>query len=377
MSQHFKSVALSILTLETGLKLDKEAGILFGAQVAMMGEAKGHGMELDEVTLDQIVALGNKVPSGVKARFGHPNECTPALGTFLGVRKNFRRDGRYVRADLHMSEAARKEYAEHVLAMAELHPEKIGNSVVVSGIREFRRDADGRRLRDEQGKELLPVLRVTDLHAVDVVDEPAAGDGMFAASVEGVQFHPRTIVEIRNALDKPGFLERLKAVVIGRARFEDDITNEAGQAASEAEAPMTLQELKERHPDLIQALAAEISAGHTDALAAAETKGAEKENERIRKFLSVCTPDNFQPEKDMPRGFAFHAIEKNLSYEVALEGLLERRAKLADLKALENASKEVEVPSTEPAENQLSAKEVVRRNLLSAVDDINKKGLSE
>lgn len=377
MSQHFKSVALSILTLETGLKLDKEAGILFGAQVAMMGEAKGHGMELDEVTLDQIVALGNKVPSGVKARFGHPNECTPALGTFLGVRKNFRRDGRYVRADLHMSEAARKEYAEHVLAMAELHPEKIGNSVVVSGIREFRRDADGRRLRNEQGKELLPVLRVTDLHAVDVVDEPAAGDGMFAAPIEGVQFHPRTIVEIRNALDKPGFLERLKAVVIGRASFEDDITNEAGQAASEAEAPMTLQELKERHPDLIQALAAEISAGHTDALAAAETKGAEKENERIRKFLSVCTPDNFQPEKDMPRGFAFHAIEKNLSYEAALEGLLERRAKLADLKALENASKEVEVPSTEPAENQLSAKEVVRRNLLSAVDDINKKGLSE
>lgn len=377
MSQHFKSVALSILTLETGLKLDKEAGILFGAQVAMMGEAKGHGMELDEVTLDQIVALGNKVPSGVKTRFGHPNECTPALGTFVGVRKNFRRDGRYVRADLHMSEAARKEYAEHVLAMAELHPEKIGNSVVVSGIREFRRDADGRRLRDEQGKELLPVLRITDLHAVDVVDEPAAGDGMFAAPVEGVQFHPRTIVEIRNALDKPGFLERLKAVVIGRASFEDDITNEAGQAASEAEAPMTLQELKERHPDLIQALAAEISAGHTDALAAAETKGAEKENERIRKFLSVCTPDNFQPEKDMPRGYAFHAIEKNLSYEAALEGLLERRAKLADLKALEDASKELEVPSTEPAENQLSAKEVVRRNLLSAVDDINKKGLSE
>lgn len=377
MSEHCKSVALSILTLETGLKLDKDKGILYGAQVAMLGEARGHGMELDEVTLNQIVALGNQNAKGVKTRFGHPNECTPALGTFLGVRKNFRVDGRYVRADLHMSEAARREYAEHVLAMAELHPEKIGNSVVVSGTREFRRDADGRRLRDEQGKELLPVLRITDLHAVDVVDEPAAGDGMFAAPVDGVQFHPRTIVEIKNALDKPGFIDRVRAVLLGRAKFEDDITNQADPAVSEAEANMTLKEFKERHPDLVQELAAELSAGHAAALETAEKTGVEKENMRIRKFLSVCTPENFQPEKDMPRGFAFHAIEKNLSYEAGLEGLLERRAKRAELAALETASKEVDVPSAEPADAPVSAKEVVRRNLLAAVDDINKKGLHE
>jgi len=114
-----KNKSLSWIPLEAGLISDREAKVLYGVQVAMLGEAKGHGFELDDVTLDKIVELGNASPNGIKVRFGHPSMCTPALGTFLGVRKNFRRDGQYVRADLHMSKAADPEKAMHVLTASD------------------------------------------------------------------------------------------------------------------------------------------------------------------------------------------------------------------------------------------------------------------
>jgi hypothetical protein len=74
MSTELKSHSLSFIAMESGLKLDEDKGILYGAQVAKLGEAEGHGFFLDETTLDQVVALGNAQPKGVKVRFGHPND---------------------------------------------------------------------------------------------------------------------------------------------------------------------------------------------------------------------------------------------------------------------------------------------------------------
>lgn len=356
----FNSHSLSFIPLEVGLEIDHEKRILYGAQVAMLGEAKGHGMELDDTTLNQIVSLGNEQPKGVKVRFGHPNECTPALGTFLGTRMNFRRDGQYVRADLHLSDAADSRYAEHVLAMAKLHPEKIGNSVVVSGEREYRQDEKGNRMRGSDGQELLPVLRVKRLHAVDVVDEPAAGDGMFSAPIDGVELSPKTILELRGALEKPGFLERAAQVIFGRRNgappeLVEGADPEVSDEKEDTMSGLTLKDFKEKHPEVAKEFAAELSAGHAVALASAEEKGATGERGRITRFLGKCEAHNFEAEKDMPKGFALHAIENNLSAEEALEGLLERKGKRSTLASLEKASEEIGGASPGTPEGELSA----------------------
>lgn len=380
--QTLKNTSLSFIPLESGLKADVETKTLFGVQVAMLGEAKGHGMELDETTLDQIVALGNSTSKGVKTRFGHPTECTPGLGTFLGTRDNFRRDGQYVRADLHLSEAASAQYADHVLQMAKLHPEKIGNSVVVSGERLFREDQDGNRLKDEDGKNLLPVLRVKHLHAVDVVDEPAAGNGMYAAPVEGVKFSPRTILEIRNAAEQPGFLERVKSFLSGRegvlpdeGETEEDADPEVSEELEVQMSALTLKDFKEKHPEVAKEHADELSASQTEALASARTEGAEAERGRILRFLSKCEPYAFEAEKDMPKGFALHAIEKNLSAEECLEGLLERKGKRSALATMESASDELGNLSASMPEGELTAAQAADQALVEfAMERAKKNG---
>lgn len=370
MTMRLSKQPLEFIPLEAGLEINLEEGILYGVQVAMLGPARGHGMELDSTTLDQIVSLGNKVEKGVKARFGHPTECSPGLGTFIGTRTNFRRDGRYVRADLHLSPAASGNYREHVLKMAQLHPEKLGNSVVVTGERVYRQDQDGARLRGEDGKELPPVLRVNELHAVDVVDEPAAGDGMFSEPVDGVTFSPRTMAELKQALARPGFVERAYRALLGRRSVawpeEDEGADPEVSEMEEGDMSLTLKDFKEQHPGVAKEHADELSAGHATALASAETRGAETARAQIVRFLSKCEAHNFEPEKDMPKGFAFHAIEKALSYEECLEGLVERKGKRATLSALEEASQLVGGQSADAPEGNVSAQAAADEALRAA-----------
>lgn len=377
MNTELKSHSLSFMALESGLKMDESQGILYGAQVAKLGEAEGHGFFLDEVTLDQVVALGNAQPKGVKVRFGHPNECTPALGTVVGVRKNFSRDGDYVRSDLHITDVANPEYKRHIFAMAKLHPEKIGNSMVFDGVTELRRDEKGEPLRDAMGQKLPPVVRVKRLRAVDVVDEPAAGDGMFAAPVDGVTLSPRTILEIRNAAEQPGFLERVKSFLLGRegfppAELSTDADDEVSETEEDTMSALTLKDFKVQHPEVAKEYADELSAQHATALALAREEGAKEERTRITRFLGKCEPYNFEPEKDMPRGFGFHAVENGLSFEEGLEGLFERKGKRQQLSALELASGEVGGKSAAVIEGELSAAQVADIALLEAAAEYKK-----
>lgn len=372
-----KNKSLSWIPLEAGLKADHETKTLFGVQVAMLGEAKGHGFELDDATLDKIVELGNANPNGIKVRFGHPSMCSPALGTFLGVRKNFRRDGEYVRADLHMSKAADHEKAEHVLKMAEFEPAHIGNSVVINAELERRLDADGNPMKDADGEELMPIVRPYELLAVDVVDEPASGNGMFAAPVDDVELSARTVVELREAMAKPGFLRRALDVIQGLSGSQDSpVVQTADSDVSEKEVSMelTLSKLLEEYPAVAAEHAAKLSAEHETKLAAATDAGAVAERARIVSFLSQCKPFHFSKTAAHPKGFVLHAIEAGLSEVECLRGLLELSSKASTLSLLEQESADLPVESAEPADKQLSAADVKRAELLAAVEAHNQKG---
>jgi len=166
---------------------NKAAHILAGFSVISIGEAIGHDMEIDDTTLNQVVEHGNKSKNGVKSRFGHPDMSSDALGTYLGRAKNFRKDGDRVRADLHLDESSfdtpNGDLGGYVSQLAESDPDAFGVSIVFKGKTEQRLNEDGTRQRDEAGNALLPLARVEYLYAVDAVDDPATGDGMFSQSV--------------------------------------------------------------------------------------------------------------------------------------------------------------------------------------------------
>ncbi len=53
---------------------------------------------------------------------------------------------------------------------------------------------------------------------------------------------------------------------------------------------MTIEQLKADHPELVEAIAAEATAGHAEALAAARAEGAAAELERIKTVKAQAIP---------------------------------------------------------------------------------------
>lgn len=185
----------------TGI-VNADKGVIEGVSVCTAGEATGHGVNLDSEFIGRVKDFGNEKGQGLKARFGHPNMCSTALGTFIGRFKHFRTDpgGEQVRADLFLSNEAKEtphgDLHSYVMGMAENEPDMFGTSIVFTPGRTYRRNDKGEKVYPpsyDEGREERDKQRATwekagpteyveceALHACDAVDEPAANDGVFS-----------------------------------------------------------------------------------------------------------------------------------------------------------------------------------------------------
>lgn len=244
-----------------------ELHTLQDAAVIRCGEARGHDLWVDSVMCGQVMTHGNALgDKGVKARFGHPDMCADALGTFLGRWKNLKAgaDG-IVRGDLHLSstaaESPKGDLRNYIEQMAAKEPGHFGTSIVFTrdweaeedfacqngavfvfgklecgpfgcGIDEAGRcsarseipagmdyyvDMAGFKSPDPLNTSNYPHARVAALHAADLVDDPAATDGMFsgaggaalAARVsEWLDTHPEVLKAFGSDAEILGVLER-------------------------------------------------------------------------------------------------------------------------------------------------------------------------
>jgi hypothetical protein len=181
MSEKLRSYPISL----TGAISDDA---ILGISIATTGEALGHRILFDQVSLSQLQQLGSSKASGVKSRFTHPDWFSDGLGKYLGRVRNFRVEGEKLVADLMISKAAHSSpvgnIAQYVLDLAREDPTALGVSVVVDLDRVWV-TADGQELPASGGRPAgatgqYPVARITSLYAADVVDEPALNpDGLF------------------------------------------------------------------------------------------------------------------------------------------------------------------------------------------------------
>ena len=160
--------------------IDLEKGIIHGVVVARVGPAKGHNGFIDKTFLLQVVELAAQRPQGIKARFGHPNMCATALGTYLGRFHNYAYHADKVTADLQLDESANNtpngNLFEYVLNIAQTNPDMFGASLVFESA-EFEKTK-----QQYQGKQTdVDCFRLKELRATDIVDDPAATDGLFSA----------------------------------------------------------------------------------------------------------------------------------------------------------------------------------------------------
>jgi hypothetical protein len=184
--------------------IDRELGIIHGVTIAQIGPAKGHGGFIDRTFLLQIVDNAASKTAGIKARFGHPNMCSQALGTYLGRFKNYSYLSDKVKADLYLDDTARStpggDLFTYILDMTEKNPDMFGASIVfeIADSVFIKEDMDGKEVEKEY-------FRLKDLRATDIVDEPAATDGLFSVRLGGAEAFPAIATQFLD--ENPEILE--------------------------------------------------------------------------------------------------------------------------------------------------------------------------
>lgn len=143
-------------------RVDREANVIRGVAVITKGPALGHGMFVDDTTLQQVVEQAKTYAGGLKVKLDHTNSASEIVGYL----REFRIDGESVRADLHLLRSSPRR--EYILELAETIPDTFGLSIAFSGFDE--------KLGDNW------FARCSEIYSADIVSEPAANpSGLFQA----------------------------------------------------------------------------------------------------------------------------------------------------------------------------------------------------
>lgn len=166
--------------------VDSENGAIYCVAICTVGEAKGHGVFLEQSFIEDTVKFGNQNKQGVKCRFGHPSMSGESLGTFVGRYHNFRVEGNKAIADLYLDETAKKtpsgDLYSYVLDMAEKNPDMFGASIVFKVGEYYYYNEDGKRKVLNNDMADMVFVKMASLQGCDLVDEPAANDSLFSST---------------------------------------------------------------------------------------------------------------------------------------------------------------------------------------------------
>lgn len=136
--------------------------VIEGVSIISIGEAKGHGLFVDEQTLIEVKECAEQYKGGVKVNLDHG----AGIKDIVGFVNNFRIVGTQLLGDLNLlSTSPMKEY---ILEISEKLPDTFGISISFSG-----------PTREEGG---LRFASCSELYSADLVQTPAANEtGLFSA----------------------------------------------------------------------------------------------------------------------------------------------------------------------------------------------------
>lgn len=146
--------------------IDAGNAVIAGVSVITVGEAQGHGMVIDDCTLEQVKSAAETYAGGLKVKTDHYT----GFDNIVGALKNFIIDGDQLRADLYLLK--NHDATPRILEMAELMPDTFGLSISFSG-------------EHEENNSGTVFARCAEIYSADLVDTPAANPtGLFSAKVD-------------------------------------------------------------------------------------------------------------------------------------------------------------------------------------------------
>ena len=160
-------------------QIDADAGIIRGVSLITKGPALGHGVMIDDKTLEQVKKAAEQYDGGLKVKLDHSG----GAGDIVGYIDSLRIDGEKLLGDLHLLQSS--PHRGYILEIAERIPDTFGLSIAFSGPSE--RSAD----------KLTTLQRCSEIYSVDLVSEPAANpNGFFARKLEQLQTAPESTAKI-------------------------------------------------------------------------------------------------------------------------------------------------------------------------------------
>jgi hypothetical protein len=197
--------------------IDAAAATIKNVSVITVGEARGHGMQIDEKTLLQVKAAAETYVGGLKVKTDHYT----GFNEIVGALKNFTIDGEQLRADLFLLK--NHDATARIIEMAELMPDTFGLSISFSGEHE------------EKGETVL--ARCSEIYSADLVDTPAANPtGLFSAKVDSM----KTVMDEKQIAD---------AIAAALAPVIEDMAALQAKLAKMEETPEDEEKVMEEHDD--------------------------------------------------------------------------------------------------------------------------------
>lgn len=150
--------------------IDTEAGVIRGVSLITKGPALGHGVMIDDKTLEQVKAAAEQYAGGLKVKLDHSG----GAGDIVGYIDALRIDGEKLLGDLHLLQNS--PHRAYILEIAQRIPDTFGLSIAFSGPSEKSSD------------KLTTLQRCSEIYSVDLVSEPAANpSGFFARKLKQLQ----------------------------------------------------------------------------------------------------------------------------------------------------------------------------------------------
>lgn len=143
---------------------EMESGDFGGVSILEIGEAKGHDLFVDKLSLEKAKEIMNQAPNGVKVKMNHGS----GLDAVVGFARNARIEGNKLVADLKLLKSS--QHYGLIKEMANEAPDQFGISLA------FVNESESINGKD--------YIRPQSIASADLVSSPAATNGLFEEMIK-------------------------------------------------------------------------------------------------------------------------------------------------------------------------------------------------
>jgi hypothetical protein len=197
--------------------------VIEGVSIISIGEAKGHGLYVDEQTLMEVKTCAESYKGGVKVNLDHG----AGIKDIVGFVNNFRIVGNQLLGDLNLLETS--PMRDYVLEISSKLPDTFGISIAFSGP---IREVDG-----------MDFASCTELYSADLVQTPAANaTGLFSFIAKQVDSFSKQMPEDTSTTAMPEDSGESEVTIIDLSKRMSALEEAFGSMKTQMEAMMPAEE---------------------------------------------------------------------------------------------------------------------------------------